>query len=461
MTVSTQPLPGAVITAGPQPWQVLQREQDGCAPLTLEGTWVGDVPGVVEVRVANEYDGGAVAGCDWQDAEMLDGQTWRIMLRVPTGGLYRLETRVRSEGMEWRNTGDKIWHLAVGDLWVIAGQSNAVGYGHGRVVDPPALSVSVFGVNECWRMATHPIFDSTGSKHPANRDSGWMEVSPWLTFGKEILHGAGVPVGLIPSALGGSPLCAWEPGSPEGAFLYENMVAMIAAAGGKVAGMVWYQGCSDAGEGTAPSYLARFSHFVEEFRAQYGANLPVITAQLNRYLDGLPEHDRPWAELREAQRQAAHILPNLGVIPTLDLPLSDGIHTSAVGNVILGQRFARAALGMVYGQAIPWRAVDIAGACFTDSERTMVRLSFAHVVDHLVLLALKPLDFLLEDEEGAVPIQAARVDGTSDVLLELARPARGATVCHNMYGCNPTSALRDHLQRPVLAFYGVEVKDEG
>ena len=66
---------------------------------------------------------------------MLDDQAWRITLRVPTGGLYRLETRVRNPGMEWRNTGDKIWHVAVGDLWVITGQSNAVGYGHGPVVD--------------------------------------------------------------------------------------------------------------------------------------------------------------------------------------------------------------------------------------------------------------------------------------------------------------------------------------
>ena len=267
-----------------------------------------------------------------------------------------------------------------------------------------------------------------------------------------------MPIGLIPTALGGSPLCAWEPGSPEGAFLYENMVTMIAAAGGQVAGMVWYQGCSDAGEQTAPSYLARFSHFVESFRAQYGANLPVITAQLNRYLDAQPEQDRPWSQLREAQRQAARLLPNLAVVPTLDLTLSDGIHTSAIGNVILGQRFARAALGMVYGQALPWRAVDIAGAAFTDAERTAVRLSFAHVADHLVLLSLCPRDYLLEDADGTVPIQAARVDGNAAVLLELARPARGATVCHNLFGCDPISTLRDHLQRPVLAFYGIEVE---
>ena len=186
----------------------------------------------------------------------------------------------------------------------------------------------------------------------------------------------------------------------------------------------------------------------------------MITAQLNRYLDAVPEPEpeRLWAVLREAQRQAARTIPNVGIVTTLDLTLSDGIHTSAVGNVILGQRFARAALGMVYGQDIPWRAVDIAGVRFTNAERTTVCLSFAHVVDHLVLLAIHPRDFLLEDEDGDVPIQSARVEGTADVVLELARPARGKTVCHNLYGCNPVSTLRDHLQRPVLAFSGVAVE---
>lgn len=459
MTTTIQSLPGAVITVGPQSWQVLQRDADGHAAVTLEGHWAGDVPSVVEVRVASEFDNAPVAGCDWQEAEMLDDRRWRITLRVPTGGLYRLETRVRSEGMEWRNAGDKIWHVAVGDVWVIAGQSNAVGYGHGPVIDPPALGVSLFGGNEIWRMATHPIFDPTGTKYPANRDSGWVDVSPWLSFARGVWQGVGVPVGLIPAALGGSPLCAWDTGNPEGAYLYENMTRLIAAAGGKVAGMVWYQGCSDTGsEGDASSYLMRFTRFVAAFRAQYGENLPVITAQLNRLHDAVPEGDRLWSLLREAQRQAARTIPNVAVIPTLDLTLSDIIHTSAVGNVTLGERFARAALGMVYGQQTPWRAVDLAGARFTNTERTLVRLNFSHVVDHLILLATRPQDFLLEDEEGTIPVRSAHVEGTAEVELELARPARGNTLCHSSFGGNPPSTLRDHLQRPVLAFYGAEVK---
>ena len=459
MTTATTPLPGAKITAGPQAWQVLQREADGRAPLTLAGCVVADAPSTVEVRVAREYDQAPAAGCDWQDAEMRDDNTWRITLRVPTGGLYRAETRVRTHGAEWRNAGDKIWHLAVGDLWVIAGQSNAVGYGHGAVVDPPQPGVSLFGMNDVWRMATHPIFDATETRYPANRDGGWVDVSPWLSFGRELLQATGVPVGLIPTALGGSPLWAWDPGDAQGAYLYDNMAAMIAAAGGRVAGMVWYQGCSDTGdEATAGSYLARFTRFIAHFRAQYGAELPVITAQLNRYLDGAPEGARAWALVREAQRQAALTMPRLAVVPTLDLGLSDAIHTSAVGNVLLGQRCARAALGIDDAQA-PGRAVDVEGARFTDGSRTRVRLRFQHVTDHLVLLTGAPKDFTVEDAAGTVPIEKAWVEEPADVLVQLARPAAGRTVCHNMFGANPVSTLRDHLQQPVLAFTDLPVDE--
>jgi len=458
VTVETPVLVGATITRGPRPWQVLQREADGTAPLALAGRWAGADGSVVEVRAAREYDHAAAAGCDWQPAEMLPGNAWRATLRVPTGGLYKAETRLRAPGVEWRSTGDKIWHLAVGDLWVIAGQSNAVGYGHGAVVDPPMLGVSVFGGDEVWRLATHPIFDPTETRHPANRDGGWVDVSPWLAFGTGIFTGAGVPVGLIPAALGGSPLSAWDPGNPEGAYLYENMLSLIDAAGGRVAGMAWYQGESDANAELAATYLARFTRFVAAFRARCGAGLPVLTAQLNRYFDSAdPAQGRAWSAIREAQRRAARAIPGVAAVPTLDLGLSDAIHTSAVGNVVLGERFARVALGMVYGQALNWRPADARDARFLDDGRAEVAITFDHVRDHLVLLTLFAEEFTVEDAVGAVPVAKAWVEEPNVVRLTLGRAAGAGAVCHLSAGCNPPSTLRDALQRPALAYYGLEI----
>ena len=46
-------------------------------------------------------------------------------------------------------------------------------------------------------MATHPIY-SAGSRHPANRDSGWMDVSPWL-LRRGVLAGGRRADGLMPA----------------------------------------------------------------------------------------------------------------------------------------------------------------------------------------------------------------------------------------------------------------------
>ncbi|MHB1455525.1 MAG: sialate O-acetylesterase [Armatimonadota bacterium] len=445
-------LPGAKILNGPAPWQVLQRDSDGYASVSVDGIWVWEEPGVVQIRVASEYDGSSVAGCDWRDAEMLSDKQWRTKLRIPTGGLYKIETRLG--GL----TGEKIWHIAVGDIWVIAGQSNAVGYGRGPVVDPPMLGVSLFGTNEEWRLATHPIFDPTGTKHPANYDPGWIDVSPWLTFGKVIYERAGVPVGLIPAALGGSPLCAWDPGS-DNPFLFDNMNDMIEAAGDRVAGMVWYQGCSDTNTDIeAQTYLERFTRFIEVFRARCGSDLPVLTVQLNRHIDAPECNNQRWSMVREAQRQAALQISNLGAVPTLDLPLSDAIHTSASGNVMLGQRLGNAALSMAYGQDIKWQAPNLAEALFVDADRKTIKLRFEDLNGFFLPISANiGTEFAVEDAKGTIPLVSAGFVGLSEISLELSRNAVGKTVCHSGFGGNPTTVLRDINQVPILTFYGVEV----
>lgn len=459
--------PGAIIEQGPFPWQVLQRDADGFGHAKLSGRYIGPPGCVVEVRVASENDNSAVAGCDWQPARMGPDQSWDIDLRIPSGGLYSIETRLKMPNQPWKFAGDKIWHVAVGDLWVIAGQSNAVGYGHGMVHDPPALGVSVFSPNHEWRLATHPIADVTGTKHPASRDPAWTGVSPWLAFGKEIRNKTGVPIGLIPTALGGSFLHQWYVDEVQDAPLFANMLEIIDAAGGNITGVVWYQGESDTtSDELADSYLERFTAFCDRLRHRLGP-IPIITAQLNRH-SFEPQADgaaRRWSVVREAQRRAPHQIDRLAVVPTLDLPLSDHIHTSATGNVILGQRFALAALGMVYGHDVAWKAVDVQCARFLDDTRKSIVLEFDPVVDFLTFVTSHPKDYTVEDDQGNVPISEVRVATASDgqegksVIVQLDRAAVGVTKIHQNYGYDPVSTLRDHLHRPVLAFYELLVED--
>ena len=66
-------------------------------------------------------------------------------------------------GIEWAQRGDTRQHWGVGDVWLIAGQSNCAGYGKDPVEDPSELGVHLLGNDLHWDLATHPLNDSTNS----------------------------------------------------------------------------------------------------------------------------------------------------------------------------------------------------------------------------------------------------------------------------------------------------------
>ena len=162
---------GVFIRFGPENWQIFQQAH-GFACIRAGGEYV--IPEareiaspVVYVRILREDSGIEVLG--WQRARLLPGEKWETELTVPAGGLYRLETTLLDEGdpvLEWGVRGDMRHHLGVGDLYVIAGQSNSAGYGKEPAYDPPELGVHLCRNNLHWDLASHPMNDSTDSAHP-------------------------------------------------------------------------------------------------------------------------------------------------------------------------------------------------------------------------------------------------------------------------------------------------------
>ncbi len=455
---------GAIIEQGAEDWQLIQQDDDGLGAVALAGRWVSESPGRVEVRLVLEDSGVAISrSLDWHAAETAGDGTWSARIEgVPAGGLYRLETRFRPVGHtagEWSPRGDMRHFLGVGDLWVIAGQSNSAGYGRGPVFDPPELGVHLFRNSEQWALATHPLNESTDTKHPVNREGANSGHSPYLHFGRLLKQHLGHPVGLVQSSLGGSPLCAWNPTEPGGAALYQNMLHCIRRAGGKVKGILWYQGESDAGETTAPTYAERFAAAVAAWRAALGnPALAVVTVQLNRVHQLASDAgDRGWSRVREAQRQVARQMPGVAVVPTFDLPLSDGIHTSPAGNMLLGERMARAALGAFYARPTAYLAPDLQSAHATDGG-TVVHLEFAPVTSRIDTIDPTANPFRVEDSDDLVPITRVAYPQDATVRLELARPLCGPAVVHGGFGLDPETMPMD-MERflPLLGFYGAPV----
>src|SRR5690606_33629726 len=269
------------------------------------------------------------------------------------GGPYRLETRFNPKGNklgEWSLRGDMRHFLGVGDIWIIAGQSNASGYGRKQYEDMPEIGLHMLRQTGDWALATHPLNDSTDTVFPASRETYNCGHSPFLQFARVLKRELHHPIALLPAALGGSPLEAWHPGSGP---LFANLKSMVAAAGGRVKGMVWFQGETDAKQGRAEDYLERFLVSAAGWReALAHPGLPIVTVQLSRYKSARPnEDDLAWSRIREAQRLAASRDGGVSVVPSLDLPLDDTIHIGTAGNMVLGARLARCALGAVYGRA--------------------------------------------------------------------------------------------------------------
>jgi sialate O-acetylesterase len=460
----TQNQTGAIIDVGPGDWQIVQQDASGIGRFELRGHWVSDAGGRVQARLVYEDTGTAVnAALDWRAAETRPDHTWSAVLEgVPAGGLYRLETRFNAEGNlagEWSTRGDMRHFLGVGDLWVIAGQSNSAGYGRGPVFDPPELGVHLFRNSEQWALATHPLNESTDTRHPVNREGANSAHSPYLHFGRVLKQTLNYPIGLVQTALGGSALASWNPDEKSPAELFQNMVHCVAQAGGRVKGVLWYQGETDANEQDGPTYAGRFINAVNAWRAALqNPDMPVITVQLNRVLQpATPQSDRGWSLLREAQRQVPRRLARTAVVPALDLPLSDGIHISPAGNLLLGERLARAALGMAYGRPVDYCAPDVQSARRVGEQ--LVELRFSPVTSRMDSIDPTAVCFRVDDESGEVPLEKVTYPGDATIQLVLARALGGRATAHGAYGINPAISPAD-MERfiPMLGFYGVVVE---
>ena len=464
---------GVTITRGAAPWQIFQQGPDGTACIRLEGKYhlvhlsqelplqfsaVPHARTTVKARVALESTGESVV--PWTECTVLDSENWTITFpRVPAGGLYRIETYMDYEGWDGLSCtrGDMVHNVGVGDVFVIAGQSNAAGRAKNPVADDPELGVHVLRTSARWELATHPLGETTNALHVGHYENHNPGHSPWLHFAKHLRRALGIPIGLVPCAYGGAPLRWWNP--EENGALFTNMLEMLADYGLHPKAVLWYQGEAEGYEDSAGTYGQRFAALVRHTReALSQPGLPFLTVQLNRCVEpSFEARDRQWGLMREAQRQAARTLDGVAVVPAADLALYDSIHNAAASNLVIGERCARAALALCYGRDIDWMAPEPETAVQTAPDT--VKLRFSRIRNWLnayeVPAALLPFD--AEDAEGLVHPTAYVMDGDG-LSLTFPRPLSGAVCLHGAWRMNAGAAIPcDCMRLPMLSFYGFPV----
>ncbi len=456
------------IEEGLADWQILQQE-NGYAAASFSGTWILIKDAVKlgvsalqpKIRVYREDNNEVVV--DWVDASFTKDEDawtgeWSVEIQIPAGGLYRVETglyaRSDKAGLEWTFRGDACLHIGVGNLFVIAGQSNAAGYARDTAYDPPMMGVHLYRNRGSWDIASHPMNEATKAADAPNAERGNPGVSPFLAFGKAFMQYSGYPVGLIQTAEGGLSIRKWDRDvSP----MYVNMCTR-AKQQKKIAGVLWYQGCSDTDPENCMLYRERYFSLIERFRKELGYEVPFFTFQLNRQVCG--ENDPGWGMVREAQREATHEIPQIYILPTTAEKLCDGIHNCAHSCIHLGEIMARLCAHVLCGTEA-FFAPDIRDAVYDDGVLT---LHFDHVQGSLCAQGTDAVvsGFTVEDETGVMPYERIcfSKEDPSQISMELSRPPIGFMHVSFAWEANPTMTppYDSGTFLPILSFYKYKVE---
>lgn len=323
------------ITGGLFDNMVLQRDRQNLSQARFQGE--GKHDGVLFARINN--------GKTLKVGTCKNGRFTGVLNGLRAGGPYEIELFIKDlHGKVLDKI--KIRNVLVGDVWILGGQSNMQGIGYLKYAAKPKNKVRAFYMDDRWGTAKDPIHNlsqAVDQIHGHVARSALVGVGPGVGFGQEMLRRTGVPQGLIACAHGGTSMTQWNPALKRkgGLSLYGAMLRRFRKNGGKIAGVVWYQGCSEANEEHI-HYTRRMQNLIKAMRHDFNDRfLPVTIVQIASFCgNGFNHHY--WNSVQEQQRLLPKKINNLATVPAIDLSLDDCIHISGYDQHRLGQRLAQA-----------------------------------------------------------------------------------------------------------------------
>lgn len=297
--------------------------------------------------------------------------------------------------------------VLIGEVWICSGQSNM----RWRVRQSMNAEQEIADAHHP-RIRLASVKETTADVPATDAPIVWARCSPETIgdfsavayyFGRHLQRelGTEVPIGLIMTSWGGTPIEAWtsaealagDPVIERWRFIQArnaarwktqlerwNARAEVAAADGKPApkkprrprarahhrpgslfngmiaplipfsirGAIWYQGESNASR--AWQYRRLFKIMINDWRKRFGREFPFLFVELANFRKTQPDPvDSEWAELREAQRMAME-LPRVGMACAIDIGAAGDIHPRNKQEV--GRRLALVALKDTYGKNV-------------------------------------------------------------------------------------------------------------
>ena len=261
----------SIVVLSPRPYQVLQRGANGRGAMDVNGIRRG-FAGRVEVR----WGTGA-----WHAVSCGGDGSFRVRLGGLSAGEGALVVRsARHHAIRCERT-----PVGVGDIYVVAGQSNASGRSSSRFSGSIAgLTATVFGNDYRWKPLRDPTDSPLGQVDVVSRDS-YAGGSVWPLVAKELMRKEPVPVAFVPCAKGTTSIAMWQRDDRTPArsdTLYGSMLRRVRAVGGHIRAVLFWQGENNARNRTShDSYEASLLHFAADVRGDVG--VPIVVAQMGDY----------------------------------------------------------------------------------------------------------------------------------------------------------------------------------
>jgi hypothetical protein len=261
----------------------VQREIKSAGHVLVSGRVKSDCD-KVEARFSGKSAEGAELPDQWQ-AVAYDAafKSFFGRVQVPAGGWYKLEVRASKGGQPVGET-VTIDKVGVGEVFVIAGQSNSTNSGQFKTEQTSGMVSSFSGTS--WQVADDP--------QPGTSDNS-KGGSPWPAFGDAMYAKYKVPIGIASTGFGGTSVKQWQPG--EG--LFTNTTRRIHQLGpGGFRALLWHQGESDVGM-TTDEYVTKLANVITESKKQAGWEFPWFVAQVSYHNPEKPKHDN----MRDAHKK--------------------------------------------------------------------------------------------------------------------------------------------------------------
>ena len=347
----------------------------------------------------------------------------------------------------------------MGEVWLGSGQSNMAMRVSNSKNYPAEQSTAMFP-----QIRSFNEISPSSAKTQADGSGKWTVCSPETVgtfsatlyfFGRELHRELNVPVGLINSSVGGTPIESWiaadvqnpkskkpaasKPKVPAGKQTSKSEPKNIVGGlfNGKIAplipyalrGVLWYQGEANTHPGKGARYQQQLPLLVTDWRKRWNEELPFAWVQL-------PNFNRPgegWSLVREAMLKSLR-LPKTGMAIAVDLGDANDIHPKNKQDV--GRRLSLWALGTVYDQKVP----AISGPLPDGHEikGSQIIVTFKHTEGGLVAKDGELTGFLIADRDQQWKPAKATIDGDKVIITspDVPKPAAVRYAWASVAVCN-------------------------